>query len=235
MNKIFNEDCLNGMRKHIPDNYVDVAISSPPFKNSDGCLSIPFLYVFNQIYRVLKPNSLFFLEFGHLSEDKFRPFAVCMRAIEAGFKLKDTICWQKNHFTPLPGNNLNNLTEFIFMLYKGGCPKLNRLSIGVPYDDISNAKRYNNGVNLRCQGNVWKINVPTITKSSQRKHPDEFPIELPERCIKLSNIPKNSIVLDVFMGGGTTALAAKNLGMQYIGFEINPKHCETARQRGLNC
>jgi hypothetical protein len=57
-------------------------------------------------------------------------------ALNYTFKLNDTIVWVKNHFTPLSGKkHLNNLTEFIFVLYKGKMPDLDRLSIGVPYKD----------------------------------------------------------------------------------------------------
>jgi site-specific DNA-methyltransferase (adenine-specific) len=206
-------------------------ICSPPYKEKDGFCD--FIHIFTRLYNVLKDDSLFFLNFGHLKEDKFRPFEVCKTAISAGFELNDTIVWIKNHFTPLQGNNLNNLSEFIFMLYKGKMPNIDRLSIGTPYLDKSNAKRWKSagGKDLRCGGNIWYIDIPTITDKKQRAHKDEFPQELPERCIKLANLPKDSIILDCFAGGGSTCLAAKNLGFNYIGIEKVEKNCEIARKR----
>jgi site-specific DNA-methyltransferase (adenine-specific) len=230
INKIYNESCLDGLKK-ITNNCCNIIVTSPPYKNSDNYSEELIYNCFSELYRVLKSNSLFFLNFGHLKEDKFRPFRVCQIALECGFKLSDTITWIKNHFTPLNGNkNLNNLTEFIFILYKGEMPNLNRLSIGVSYQDLSNAKRYNNGLNLRCGGNVWYINIPTITNKSQRLHKDEFPLELPLKCIKLSGI-KSGILLDPFAGSATACLAAKQLGLDYIGFEKNKDYYDISNKR----
>src|ERR1017187_9081699 len=111
-------------------------------------------------------------------------------------------------------------------------PNLNRLSIGTPYKDKSNIGRYSDK-DLRCAGNFWEFGYETIQNKTQKLHNDRFPLELPTRCIKLSNIPKNSLVLEPFCGSGTTCLAAKNLGMNYIGFEIDENHFKTARNRLL--
>ena len=230
-NIILNEDCLPGLSK-LPDNSCDICITSPPYKHEDGYNPVLISSIFYQIHRVLKNNSLFFMNFGHLANFKFRPFDVCDMAICRGFTLNDTIIWVKNHFTPLQGNKrLNNLTEFIFLLYKGDMPDLDRLAIGVPYTDKSNAARFSGGRDLRCGGNVWNIKYPTITKKEQRLHKDGFPVELPERCLKLSALPKGSVVLDPFMGAGSTALAAKNLGMNYVGFERNEEYYKISIER----
>ncbi len=117
------------------------------------------------------------------------------------------------------------------MLCKGEMPELDRLSIGVPYKDISNAKRFNNGLNLRCAGNVWYINYETIQSKNEKLHPDRFPVELPLRCIKLSGIKKGSVVCDPFMGSASTAIAAKMLGMNYLGFEKNYDYFNIGNRR----
>ena len=234
LNQIICADAEYGLMD-LPRDCCDICVTSPVYKNSDGFDIRKLEGVFREVFRVLKDDSLFMLNFGHLKEDKFRPFRVCQIAMDCGFQLADTIVWRKNHFTPLNGKkNLNNLSEFIFMLYKSEMPDLDRLSIGVPYEDASNAKRYAGGRNLRCRGNIWDINIPTITKSSQRAHKDEYPQELPELCIKLSGIPDGAVVLDPFSGGGTTLLAAKKLNKQFIGFEINKSHWEIGNKRLLD-
>jgi site-specific DNA-methyltransferase (adenine-specific) len=149
-------------------------------------------------------------------------------AMDCGFKLNDTIIWVKNHYKPIQGHRrLNNLTEFIFVLYKGKMPKLNRLAVGVPYVDKTNAKRFNGGLNLHCAGNVWYIDYPTINKSDEKPHPDRFPLELPERCIKLCGYNVET-VLDPYCGSGTVGIACKNLNKSFIGIELNPIHVARA-------
>jgi site-specific DNA-methyltransferase (adenine-specific) len=209
---------------------IDLIITSPPYKTSDGYDPTEIKKTFEQCYRILKKDSLFFMNFGHLAEDKFRPFAACQLAMDCGFKLNETVTWVKNHYKPIQGKRrVNNLTEFIFVLVKGKMPILNRVAIGIPYVDKSNAARFNKGLNLHCAGNVWYIDYPTITKSEQKPHNDRFPLELPERCIKLCGY-NVSTVLDPYCGSGTTCLAAKNLGKDYVGIDCNPSHVLTSKK-----
>lgn len=213
------------------NNSVDLCITSPPYKDEDGYSVLQLRTCFDMLYNVLKDDSLFFLNFGHLASNKFRPFSTCELALAAGFKLNDTIIWIKNHYKPIQGHKrLNNLTEFIFVLYKGKMPKLNRLSIGVPYKDKSNVKRFSGGNDLKCGGNVWYINYPTINKTDQKLHHDRYPVELPEKCIRLCGYNVET-VLDPFCGSGTTCVAAKKLGKKYIGIEINSIYYDAAKSR----
>lgn len=231
LNKIYNEDCITGMKK-IPSGSIDCIITSPVYKDSDGFKWGDVEEYSLQMSRVQKENSLLFLNFGHLAEDKMRPFRVLEEFLYVGYKLNDTITWVKNHYRPIQGNRrLNNLSEFIFLLYKGDMPNIDRLSIGIPYKDKSNAKRFSGGRDLKCRGNVWEIPYETINKKEDKLHNDRFPILLPELCIKLANLPKSAIILDPFSGSGTTLCAAKKLGRQYIGFEINKNISEIAEKR----
>jgi modification methylase len=70
---------------------------------------------------------------------------------------------------------------------------------------------------------IWEIR-----QEPNQKHPAPFPLEIPERCIRASD-PK--IVLDPFVGSGTTAVAAKKHGVDYIGIDKSEKYCEIARNR----
>lgn len=209
----------------------DLIITSPPYKDKDG-FSYPWITkILKEIYRVQADDSLFFLNFGHLVEDKMRPFRVAQIAIDQGYKLNDTIIWVKNHYKPIQGNRrLNNLTEFIFMFYKGEMPLINRLAIGIPYVDKSNAGRFNEGLDLHCGGNVWYIDYETINSSEQKLHNDRYPPELPERCIKLCGYDVKNI-LDPFNGSGTTGLIAKQFGKNYIGIEKDVGNYETSLER----
>lgn len=217
--------------KTIPSESCDLLITSPPYKSEDGFSYTLMRDAFREMYRIQKLNTLFFLNFGHLANDKMRPFQVCQQAIDENYYLNDTIIWVKNHYKPIQGKRrLNNLTEFIFMLYKGKMPELNRLAIGVPYADKSNAKRFSGGRDLKCGGNVWYIDYETINNSDEKLHHDRFPLELPEKCIKLCGYHV-ATVLDPFAGSGTTCLASKNLGKDYIGIEKNKSNYEVALAR----
>jgi len=215
--------------KTIPDKSIDITICSPPYKDSDNYSDQLILDIFTECFRIQKSNSLAFVNFGALANFKSRPFKVVNILENIGYKLNDTITWIKPQFSPIQGHRrVNNITEFIFMFYKGKMPKIDRLSIGVPYEDKSNTKRYSNGKDLRCGGNVWKIKYETITRSEQKLHNDRFPLQLPMNCIKLSAIKDNAIVLDPFSGSGTTCLAAKTLKKNYIGIEMNEEHYNTS-------
>ncbi len=227
---LYNIDCIEGMQKYIIDSSIDLIVTSPPYKEQDGFSYNLIKEISQECYRVLKNNSLCYINFGHLANHKSRPFRVALEFEKTGFTWVDTITWVKNHYTPIQGNKrVNNLTEFIFMFAKGNNYKLDRLSIGVPYADKSNIGRYSNR-DLRCGGNVWYISYETIQRKEQKPHKDRFPIELPRKCILLSNLEKGSIVLDPFTGSATTGVACKELGMKFVGFEVNKEVFEVGEK-----
>lgn len=212
---------------------LDLIVTSPPYKDEDGYTE-DLIKDFGRLsFSNLKNDSLMFMNFGHLANFKSRPFKSAILLENCGFVLVDTITWVKNHYRPIQGKRrVNNLTEFIFMFAKGS-PVIDRLSIGVPYKDKSNIKRWSasGGSDLKCRGNVWEIPYDTIQDKAEKLHNDRFPLELPTLCIKLSNIPTGSLVGDPFMGSGTTALAAKNCNMDYWGCEVSKAHYDTTVNR----
>ncbi len=98
----------------------------------------------------------------------------------------------------------------------------------MPFKDKSNIARWGHDKDRRCAGDVWFIPYQTIRSKAQRDHhPSPFPIELPERCIKLHG-KEEAVVLDPFLGVGATLLAAQRLGCRGIGIEIDPTYAESA-------
>ena len=85
--------------------------------------------------------------------------------------------------------------------------------------------------NLRDKGNCWYIPYETInSKELKGKHPAIFPVKLVEECIKVGGV-KSGVVLDPFMGTGTTAIAALNQGCEYIGFDVDNEYITFANRR----
>lgn len=216
--------------KSFDSESISLTVCSPPYKDSDGWQEIDFIALWSELYRVHKDNTLFWLNMGHLANFKNRPFETMQFALKAGWQLNDTFIWLKTQYSPIQGKKrVNNLTEFIFLLYKGKMPDLNRLSVGVPYQDKSNLGRYSD-IDLKCAGNHWVIPYETIQSKEMKYHNDRFPLELPRKCIKLSGI-KQGVVLDCFGGSGTTLIAANELGFKSIGIDHNPKYKEVFENR----
>ncbi|MHA1298674.1 MAG: DNA-methyltransferase [Candidatus Helarchaeota archaeon] len=218
----------------IPNDKIDVIITSPPYNRrkhyddeyNDDLPEIEYFNllsrVFSECYRVLKKNSLFFLNIGDSANDQGISEKVAQLAEKVGFNRIQSIIWVKSllgkgHYTPSGRNKrLNNIWEFVFLFSKGKNYELDVKSIGIRYADKSNIGRYSNE-DLRDAGNVWLINyVKTTGKTIKKGHEAPFPIELPYRCIKLA---KATNVLDPFAGTGSTLAAAHYLGIPGFGYE----------------
>ena len=159
LNKIHLQDCLEGLEwvSQIKPYSVDLTVTSPPYKDCDGYSEDLIRGLAIRLWLCHKPNTLCFVNFGHLAEAKSRPFKVCDIFECNGWVLGETFTWVKNHYKPIQGSRrLNNLSEFIFLLHKGKMPSINRLAIGVPYNDKSNVGRFAEQ-DLKCGGNVWPI------------------------------------------------------------------------------
>lgn len=204
-----------------------------------------------EIYRVLKDDGSFFFNVGGKPSNSLWPMEIVKRVCDdAEFQLQNTIHWVKSiaipiedvgdyphmlqdisvgHFKPVNSKcYVNNCHEYIFHLTKYGDVEIDKMAMGVKYQDKSNIKRWKAAKeDLRDRGNTWFIPYETIRVS--RPHPSTFPVKLPENCIKLHGLDKTELVLDPFMGIGTTAIACARLGVNYIGFEIDEGYCEIAK------
>ena len=201
--------------------------------------------------RVLKDNSSFFLNIGSKPSDPWIPFDVAQR-FRRHFILQNVIHWIKSiaiekaevgrydrilddiavgHYQPLNSPRyLSQCHEYIFQFSPRGETPLMKKNIGVKYQDKSNIGRWKDATeDLRDRGNTWFIPYPTIRNS--RAHPTTFPVRLPEMCIRLHGYSPETLVLDPFMGTGSTALACLRLGVPYLGFEIDPHYRELALER----
>jgi site-specific DNA-methyltransferase (adenine-specific) len=247
-------DCVQGMREHLPDECVDVVVTSPPYNigirygNHDD--DLPFdeyldwmEEVAGECRRVLKESGSLFFNIGDRPSDELRSLQVAQR-VRRYFALQNTIHWIKSiaapeegvnmgHYKPVnSGRFLNNCHEYIFHFTRTGEVGLDKLAIGVPYRDKSNIGRWKHARrDCRDRGNTWYIPYETVTGA--KPHPAAFPDRLPEMCIRLHGLSEERplLVLDPFMGTGTTALAARRLGCRYVGFEVDPRYVRLARGR----
>jgi len=140
------------------------------------------------------------------------------------------------HFKPINSKRfLNDCHEYIFHFTKTGHAEIDRLALGVPYQDKSNISRWSHtrGSDLRCRGNTWFIPYETIqSRAKERPHPATFPVQLAEWCIKLHGASHVQTMLDPFLGIGNSALAAQRCGVKkFIGFEIDQIYLAEAKHR----
>jgi site-specific DNA-methyltransferase (adenine-specific) len=191
---------------------------------------------------------------GAKPTDPWIPLEVA-QAARKHFKLQNTIHWVKSiaidreaagqnaglerdmavgHYKPINSDRfVNDCHEFIFHFTPGGRTKLDRRAVGVPYQDRSNIKRWAaGGDGLRCRGNTWFIPYETIqSRDRDRPHPASFPPKVPEQCLRLHGIERAGLVLDPFMGLGSTAVAAARLGLDFVGIEMDEYYLQEAVKR----
>lgn len=200
------------------------------------------------VRRVLSEDGSFFLNVSGSLKDPLVPHQLAILAVECGFAIQNTFHWVKSvsvpspdggtlsvgHFKPINSKRfVNDCHEYIFHLTKTGTVPLDRLALGVPYQDKSNVTRWstNGGRDKRCRGNVWFIPYKTIQNSEKdRPHPASFPAELVTNCLKIASATPETCVLDPFLGIGTSAIAAKAFGIRkFTGFEIDKGYLSVAK------
>ncbi|MBL1256650.1 site-specific DNA-methyltransferase [Methylocystis sp. Sn-Cys] len=235
----------------IPAGSVDVVVTSPPYNigvtyrsYDDRKPRQAYLQwlgrIAVEISRVLKHDGSLFLNVGSTNSDPWVAMDVA-NVFREHFTMQNNFTWVKSisigndsvgHFKPISGKRfLNHNHESVFHFTKSGCVELDRLAIGVPFKDKTNIARWGHERDKRCGGNVWFIPYRTVRSKSQKfGHPAGFPVELPERCIRLHG-RQNPVVLDPFLGAGSTLAAAQKLGCDGIGIEIDPVYAQTSVDR----
>jgi site-specific DNA-methyltransferase (adenine-specific) len=212
--------------------------------------------IFVEIKRILKDDGHIFLNIGYTNTDPWIAMEVALKLKDL-FILQNKITWVKSvsigdgaddthgHFKPINSNRyITPTNEEIFHFTKSGNEPIDRKIIGVPYKYKCNLKERSKKKNKvgelkedkRCKGNTWFIPYKTISSKKEKgHHPATYPLELVEHCVKLSN-KKEGVVLDPFIGSGTTLKAIKNLNdneegynLNGIGIDIDEKYLDFAR------
>jgi len=243
-------DCLAALAEVDPES-VDVAVTSPPYNigvayrsYEDRLPRASYLdwmrEVGSAVARALRPDGALFLNIGSTNADPWVAMEVAA-ALRGILTLQNQIVWVKSvsvgddtlgHFKPINSRRfLNHNFESVFHFTKTGAVPVDRLAVGVPFKDKSNIARWGHEQDRRCAGNVWFIPYSTVRSKSQKfDHPAGYPVELPLRCLRLHG-KKDAVVLDPFLGAGTTLVAAARLGLRGVGFELDPDYANAALRR----
>jgi site-specific DNA-methyltransferase (adenine-specific) len=202
----------------------------------------------------LNRDGSLFLNVGSKPKDPWAALDVA-QAVRPYLHLQNTIHWIKSiviersaagqtaglprdlavgHYKPINSDRfLNDCHEFVFHFTPGGRTRLDRRSIGVRYQDGSNVGRWKAAAGgLRCRGNAWFVPYETInSRERDRPHPATFPARLPEYCLRLHGLDRLSLVVDPFLGLGSTAVACAQLGIDFIGIELDRVYLDEAIAR----
>jgi site-specific DNA-methyltransferase (adenine-specific) len=204
--------------------------------------------------RVLKATGSLFLNVGARPSDPWTALDVA-QAARRHLQLQNIIHWVKSiaidraaagvaagltrdlavgHYKPINSDRfLNDCHEFVFHFTPQGSTELDRLALGVPYQDQSNVTRWRGASRgIRCRGNTWFIPYVTIQRRDRdRPHPATFPSQLPEQCLRLHGLSRIQMAMDPFTGLGSTAVACAKLGVEFVGAEIDETYLREAVAR----
>lgn len=252
LNDVYCGESIEFMRKNIPDNSIDMVLTSPPYDNLRDYNGYGFDYktMLGEIYRVLKDGGTCVWVVGDETisgSETGTSFKQALYAKEVGFNLHDTMIYQKSNPMPLQHNRYQPCFEYMFVFSKGKPVTFNpimedtvnpngKLTItqrekdgsknhGTGYGSKRNSKRYKH--------NIWKYNVgknQTTNDEIAFHHPAIFPEQLAEdHIVSWSN--EGDIILDPMCGSGTTCKMAKLNNRNFIGIDISEEYVDISKER----
>jgi DNA modification methylase len=252
-------DCLE-RTKEIPDNSVDLTVTSPPYDNlrsyggnNDQWGDRVWKAVLKDLYRVTKKGGVVVWVVGDATikgSETGTSFKQALHAIKCGFSLHDTMIYGKDSFQKPNHNRYWACFEYMFIFSKGKPLTYNMIkdrlnsqrgkkvtSRTVRNKDGTTSKRNENIISeYGKRRNIWEYSTGYNKGASDKiayQHPAIFPEKLAnDHIISWSN--KGDIVLDPFMGSGTTGVAAKNLNRNFIGIELDQNYFDIANERIAN-
>ena len=238
----------------IADGSVALVVTSPPYfagkeyEEAVGQGHIPADYVayldmlhkvFAECVRKLEPGGRIAVNVANLGRRPYRSLSADVIGIlqdRLGLLLRGEVIWRKAQGAggncawgsfQRPGNPvLRDLTERVVIASKGrfdrAVPAAERAALGLPSEGTAFVDEF-----MEATTDVWEIRTESATRVG---HPAPFPVELPQRLIDLYTY-RGDLVLDPFMGAGTTAVAAVRTGRSYVGFDTDASYIALAEQR----
>ncbi len=222
----------------LPDNCLHLMVTSPPYnvtKEYDEDLSLDeyldlLRHVFTETYRVLVPGGRACINVANLGRRPYIPLSAFLTTLmlEIGFQMRGEIIWHKGagagvsmawgSWQSAANPVLRDVHEYILVFSKGSFARAK------PPDKENTISKEQF---LEWTKSVWTMNPESAKKVG---HPAPFPVELPYRLLQLYTF-RGDIVLDPFLGSGTTALAALQADRRYVGYEINADYVALAEKR----
>lgn len=255
----FDEPCICGDSRNmeaLPDKSVALVVTSPPYfvgkayedaVAADKDERVPTDYfeylamlesVFAECLRVLEPGGRIAVNVANLGRKPYRSLSAdVIRILEdLGLLLRGEIIWQKSRgssgscawgsFRSAANPALRDTTERIIVASKGRFDRAKspavRSSLGLPHESTLPTDEF-----MEATLDVWDMHAESARRV---QHPAPFPVELPRRLIDLYTY-EGDVVLDPFMGSGTTLVAAELTGRKPVGYDLDPAYVEVARDR----
>jgi site-specific DNA-methyltransferase (adenine-specific) len=221
----------------IPDNGVALAFTSPPYnvgKDYDDDMGFDeyldlIREVGQEVYRVLRPGGRYLVNIANLGRKPYIPlhsFFYQLHIEELGFLPMGEIIWQKGRgasnscawgsWRSAKSPRLRDIHEYILVFAKQAYSRPDKGNSTIDRDEFMSATL-----------SIWEVAAESAKKVG---HPAPFPVELAARVVNLYSYV-DDVILDPFVGSGTTCVAAKGLNRHYVGYDISSEYCALANQR----
>lgn len=243
INKIYNMDCLEGM-KSIDRNSIDIILTSPPYntgRNSGSMKNHEKRYdvyierendylkwsldIFKEFSNILKKDGCILYNLSYGNENPTDMYKVINLICDnTDFMVADTIIWKKKSALPnnVSSNKLTRICEFVFVFCRKSEYKTFKMNKHIKSYSKTGQKYYENIYNFIEAKNNDGVNE--LNKAT-------FSTDFVKRLLEMYSCSPNDIILDPFMGTGTTAKARIEMNRNFIGFEISENQCLYAIER----